>query len=146
MFSSSLFLVFRPLGGDGSLVRFARSLTEAANARALAFCEQAKNASIAGVTEVASSLVSVRVGFDPHVTNRNSVTQAVTKLLASEQATQNSPVYFLQLFGITNVPITTHSIGEAASLDVVIVIDTSESMASDTDIAPADVGSDETPE
>lgn len=52
--------------------------------------------------------------------------------LAWIQATQNSPVYFLQLFGISDIPITTHSIGEAASLDVVIVIDTSESMASET--------------
>jgi hypothetical protein len=52
--------------------------------------------------------------------------------LAYIQATQNSPVYFLQLFGIDTIPITTHSIGEAASLDVVIVIDTSESMASET--------------
>jgi len=56
--------------------------------------------------------------------------------LAWIQATQNSPVYFLQLFGVTDVPITTHSIGEAASLDVVVVIDTSESMGSDTDIVP----------
>ena len=52
--------------------------------------------------------------------------------LAWIQATQNSPVYFLQLFGVTDIPITTHSIGEAASLDVVIVIDTSESMANET--------------
>jgi hypothetical protein len=52
--------------------------------------------------------------------------------LAWIQATQNSPVYFLHLFGLSSIPITTHSIGEAASLDVVIVIDTSESMASET--------------
>ncbi len=52
--------------------------------------------------------------------------------LAWVQATQNSPLYFLQLFGLNNVPITTHSIGEAATLDVVIVIDTSESMGSET--------------
>ena len=52
--------------------------------------------------------------------------------LAWIQATQNSPVYFLQLFGVTDVPITTHSVGEAASIDVVLVIDTSESMGSDT--------------
>ncbi|MCJ7716049.1 MAG: VWA domain-containing protein [Anaerolineales bacterium] len=52
--------------------------------------------------------------------------------LAWIQATQNSPVYFLHLFGVTNIPITTHSVGEAASLDVVIVIDTSESMGSET--------------
>jgi hypothetical protein len=52
--------------------------------------------------------------------------------LAWIQATQNSPVYFLSLFGINDIPITTHSVGEAATLDVVIVIDTSESMASET--------------
>ena len=56
----------------------------------------------------------------------------IKRKLAWIQATQNSPVYFLQLFGVTDVPITTHSIGEAASLDVVIVIDTSESMANET--------------
>ncbi|MEJ2448695.1 MAG: VWA domain-containing protein [Anaerolineales bacterium] len=52
--------------------------------------------------------------------------------LAWIQATQNSPVYFLGLFGVDTIPITTHSIGEAASIDVVLVIDTSESMASST--------------
>lgn len=52
--------------------------------------------------------------------------------LAWVEATQLSPVYFLSLFGVDNVPITTHSIGEAATLDVVVVIDTSESMGSST--------------
>jgi len=52
--------------------------------------------------------------------------------LAWVQASQNSPVYFLQLFGIGTIPITTHSVGEAASIDVVLVIDTSESMGSST--------------
>jgi len=70
----------------------------------------------------------------------------IKRKLAWIQATQNSPVYFLGLFGVDTVPITTHSIGEAASLDVVIVIDTSESMASETDIAPADGVSDYTPD
>jgi hypothetical protein len=56
----------------------------------------------------------------------------IKRKLAYIQATQNSPVYFLHLFGIDTIPITTHSVGEAASLDVVIVIDTSESMASET--------------
>ena len=55
-----------------------------------------------------------------------------SRKLAWVQASQNSPVYFLQLFGVTDVPITTHSVGEAASLDVVLVIDTSESMGSET--------------
>jgi len=50
--------------------------------------------------------------------------------LAYVEATQNSPVYFLQLFGVNSVPLTLHSVGEAASLDLVLVIDTSESMGS----------------
>ncbi len=52
--------------------------------------------------------------------------------LAWVQASQNSPVYFLQLFGVQSVPITIHSVGEAATVDVVLVIDISESMGSST--------------
>jgi hypothetical protein len=53
--------------------------------------------------------------------------------LAWVQATQDAPVYFLRLFGIQNVPLTVSSIGEAATVDMVLVFDVSESMASDTD-------------
>lgn len=53
--------------------------------------------------------------------------------LAYVQAVQESPVYFLHLFGIQNVPFTTSAVGEAATVDLVIVLDTSESMASDID-------------
>ena len=52
--------------------------------------------------------------------------------LAWVQASQNSPVYFLQLFGVETISITTHSVGEAASIDLVLVLDTSESMGSET--------------
>lgn len=52
--------------------------------------------------------------------------------LAWVQATQQAPVYFLSLFGIQGVPLTTSSIGEAATVDVVIVIDASESMGEET--------------
>jgi hypothetical protein len=58
--------------------------------------------------------------------------QAARKL-AWVQATQDSPVYFLRMFGIQNVPITVSSVGEAATLDMVLVFDTSGSMASSTD-------------
>jgi inhibitor of KinA len=105
----------RPLGLDGILVRFARTLTEATNARALGFCEQVKHATITGVTEVASSLVSVRIGFDPHVTNRTCVTLAITELLASEEATENSPKRLWHIpvaFGPTYAP----QLGEVAAL------------------------------
>ncbi len=52
--------------------------------------------------------------------------------LAWVQATQNAPVYFLSLFGVPSVSLTTSSIGEAATVDVVVVIDTSESMGEAT--------------
>jgi KipI family sensor histidine kinase inhibitor len=81
----------RPLGVDGVLVRFARTLTETANARAIGFCDRMRDADVLGVTEVASSLVSVRIGFDPLLTNRATITQAIKTILTSEQATQNSP-------------------------------------------------------
>ncbi len=42
--------------------------------------------------------------------------EKMERKLAWIQATQNSPVYFLQLFGINDIPITTHSVGEAASI------------------------------
>lgn len=81
----------RPLGVDGVLVRFARSLSEQANARALSFQDQVQEAAIDGVTEVASSLVSIRVGFDPEQTDRYKVTQAVNALLAIHRTTDMQP-------------------------------------------------------
>jgi len=48
------------------------------------------------------------------------------------KATQQSPVYFLHLFGVQSVPLSTDAIGEAAALDMVLVFDTSESMGKDT--------------
>ena len=63
------------------------------------------------------------------------------------EATQASPLYFMQLLGFTEIPLTTSSISEAAPIDLVIVIDTSESMASETpgysngNYAPDDAGS-----
>jgi hypothetical protein len=45
----------------------------------------------------------------------------------------NAPLYFLQLLGFHIVPMTSSSIAEAASIDLVIVIDTSQSMANATD-------------
>lgn len=67
----------QPLGVDGILVRFARVLTEAANQRALAFRDQVAALDLTGVTEIASSLVSVRVAFDPAQTTRAELTTAL---------------------------------------------------------------------
>ncbi len=80
-----------PLGVDGILVRFADRLSEDANARALAFRDQVTAAKITGVTEVASSLVSVRVGFDPEVTTRAAVLDALKNDIAQDQISDASP-------------------------------------------------------
>ena len=80
-----------PLGVDGILVRFARTLTEKANTRALSFRNQVEDAAIAGVTEVASSLVSVRVGFDPQTTNRAAVANALSALIEAHVIIDASP-------------------------------------------------------
>ncbi len=52
--------------------------------------------------------------------------------LAWVQATQKSPVYFLSLFGVQSIPFTTSAVGEAATVDLVLVFDSSESMAINT--------------
>lgn len=80
-----------PLGVDGVLVRFARTLTETANTRALQFRQSVQDAQIRGVTEVASSLVSVRMAFDPAVTDRKSVTNAIAGLVDRSPVTALSP-------------------------------------------------------
>ena len=51
--------------------------------------------------------------------------------LAYVKAVQDAPVFFLHLFGIQTVPFSTSAVGEAATVDLVLVLDTSESMASD---------------
>jgi len=47
-------------------------------------------------------------------------------------ATQRTQLYFLRLVGFDSIPLTTTSISEAAPIDLVIVIDLSESMGKDT--------------
>ncbi|SFR98267.1 5-oxoprolinase subunit B family protein [Yoonia litorea] len=73
-----------PSGTDGILVRFARRLSDDANAQALAFKDRVAAAGVEGVTEVASSLVSVRVGFDPERTTREKITSSVRSLLSEK--------------------------------------------------------------
>lgn len=82
--------VFCPLGLDGVLVRFSRVLTPETNATAHAFCDRAKTAAIKGVTELASSLTSVRIVFDPDLTDRQSVTAALRELLDDLQSADTS--------------------------------------------------------
>jgi hypothetical protein len=48
------------------------------------------------------------------------------------EAVQRTPLYFLNLIGFHSLTLTTNAIAEAAPVDLVIVLDLSESMASDT--------------
>lgn len=48
------------------------------------------------------------------------------------KATQHAPLYFLGLLGFGPVPLTTQTISEAAAVDIVLVLDVSESMSSQT--------------
>jgi hypothetical protein len=56
------------------------------------------------------------------------------------EAEQEAPLYFLSMMGFNHLILRTNSITEAAPLDVVIVLDTSESMASETCVAPSTPG------
>lgn len=61
----------------------------------------------------------------------NTPTQQARKLVWID-ATQEAPLYFLHLLGFSEIDLTTDAIAEAASVDLVLVFDISESMASDT--------------
>ena len=65
-------------------------------------------------------------------TNPTVATAPLARKLVWIQATQWAPLYFLQLIGARAAPLTTNSIGEAAPLDLLIVLDTSMSMGRDT--------------
>ncbi len=104
-----------PLGVDGILVRFARSLSEDANTRAIAFATQLKSADIKGVVEVASSLISVRVGFDPALITRQALAQTLSEQLAQPKMTGTGPRRLWQIpvaFGTDHAP----QLAEAAAM------------------------------
>ena len=54
------------------------------------------------------------------------------KKLIYVRAFENSPTYFISLLGFPTIPISTTAVAEAAPVDLVIVLDTSESMGRDT--------------
>ncbi len=54
------------------------------------------------------------------------------KKLIYVRAFENSPTYFVSLIGIHTIAISTTAVAEAAPVDLVIVLDTSESMGRDT--------------
>lgn len=104
-----------PLGVDGVLVRFSRVLSPQANGAAHAFCDAVIAADLSGVTEVAPSLTSVRVGFDPAKTDRESLTRALSDLLAGMDDAAPSPRRLWRIpvaFGPAHAP----QLAEAAEL------------------------------
>ncbi|MDO9086964.1 MAG: pilus assembly protein TadG-related protein [Anaerolineaceae bacterium] len=77
-------------------------------------------------------------GLPPMFELRCPITPAENaRKLVWVEAEQDAPLYFLSMMGFNNLTLRTNSITEAAPLDVVIVLDTSESMASETCVAPA---------
>ena len=80
-----------PLGISGLLVRFARDLSDEANAHALAFRDQVSAAALPGVTDVIPALVSVHVTFDPDQTTRERVTKDLQQLLSRNTGAVMAP-------------------------------------------------------
>lgn len=74
----------RNLGLTGALVTFSDTLSEAANRAALAFRDAVSGASVPDVTEVASTLTSVYVGFDPVATGFDTVRARLEEVLAQQ--------------------------------------------------------------
>ncbi len=62
----------------------------------------------------------------------NYLDDEAAKKLVWVEASQDAPLYFLTLMGFTNIGLQTHTVSEAAPLDLVIVLDVSESMGKET--------------
>jgi KipI family sensor histidine kinase inhibitor len=78
--------VIVPLGDSGLLVRFGDSLSEPANAAALAFAQHVAAQALPGVTEIAPNLVSVLLRYDPRVIGFDRLAGEVRLLLAGDRA------------------------------------------------------------
>ncbi len=78
-----------PLGTDGYVLRISDSLTAAANAAAIALAGAAEQ--LAEAVEVAPSLTSVLVRFDPSVTMRASFVAKLEALIRSFEAAEYEP-------------------------------------------------------
>lgn len=68
----------------------------------------------------------------PDDLNRRCHEAAFLRKLVWVKATQRAPLYFLGLLGFGPVSLTTQTISEAAAVDIILVLDVSESMSSQT--------------
>lgn len=73
---------------------------------------------------------AVDSGLSPALDARCRETPGFLRKLVWVEATQQAPLYFLGLLGFSSVAMTTDTITEAAAVDIVLVLDVSESMAS----------------
>ena len=73
----------RALGLDALIVRFSAVLDDAANRASISFADQARLANLAGVEEIASSLSSTFVRFDPLALDYENIESSVHTLLKS---------------------------------------------------------------
>ncbi len=78
-----------PLGTDGYVLRISDTLTAAANAAAIALAGAAEK--LAEAVEVAPSLTSVLVRFDPSVTARASFVACLEALISDFEAAEYEP-------------------------------------------------------
>lgn len=74
---------FLPLGVDGVLVRFADTLSDAANRAVLAYHADVVRADLPGVVETGLSLTSTFVRFRPDQTSRAALLEQLQTLLAA---------------------------------------------------------------
>jgi Flp pilus assembly protein TadG len=152
-------LVFIGLAVDGSqlFLNYTR-LKRAVDASAVAAANDFKRGSnldrmekaaleILNMHQIDTTTVSIRVymcdangdgSVDPNLATevpefyRLCPTSGLQKKLIYVRAFENSPTYFVSLLGIHTIPISTTAVAEAAPVDLVIVLDTSESMGRDT--------------
>ena len=72
-----------PLGSDALLLRFSEAFSEPANRAALAFRAAFLKEGIKGITESATSLTSCLIRFDPEMTSRSAINEAMADKLAA---------------------------------------------------------------
>jgi len=78
-----------------------------------------------------NEVIPTSIVVDDCQTDPSLCTTSPPRKYVRVRAATDVEMTFLLLFGIEKIPISTEAIGEAASLDVVLVIDISESMAWD---------------
>ena len=74
------------------------------------------------------------------LTDPGNANAPTARKLVYVKAEQQTPLYFLSLLGIGSVNLTTSSTAEAAAVDLMLVLDTSESMGNRT-VSPVPYGS-----